>query len=80
MLTIYYQLGQDFITNWGSFALLQIGAAQLLQNGADVITNWGKLYHRFGQLLQIEAIITNWDIRNTINILLEPLTMHNNMG
>ena len=27
MLTIYYQLGQDFITNWGSFALLQIGAA-----------------------------------------------------
>ena len=47
----YYKLGQ---------ALLQIGAAQLLQIGASVITNWGR-YYKLGQnLLQIGAGITNW--------------------
>ena len=68
ILTIYYKLGQGFITNWGSFVLLQIGAsvitnsapAWLLQNGADVITNWGS-YYKLGQpLLQIGAAIINW--------------------
>ena len=65
---------QPFITNWGKVllqiwaalfyykleqVLLQIGAAQLLQNGADVITNWGN-YYKLGQpLLQNGAAITN---------------------
>ena len=59
------KLGQlRFITNSGSFILLQIGAAfyklgqVLLQIGA-AITNWGKLCYKLGQLLQIGAIITN---------------------
>ena len=40
--------------------LLQIEAAQLLQNRADVITNWGS-YYKLGQpLLKIGAAITNW--------------------
>ena len=33
----------------------------LLQNRA-AITNWGKMYYKLGQILQIRAIITNWDI------------------
>ena len=62
ILTISYKLGQGCIRNWGSFVLLPIGAAYLLQNGAGVITNWGKCYCKFGQLLQNGAIITNWGI------------------
>ena len=59
ILTIYYKLGQGFITNSGSFVLLQIGAAQLIQNGA-AITNQGNRYYKLGQtLLQIRAAITN---------------------
>ena len=68
ILTIYYKLGQGFITNSGSFVLLQIGAAQLIQNGAAItnqgnryyklganfITNQGS-YYKSGQLLQIGA-------------------------
>ena len=53
-------LGQGFITNWGSFALLQIGAAQLLQNGADDITNWGSYYKLVQPFLKTGAnFITN---------------------
>ena len=69
-------MGQGCIRNWGSFLLLPIAAAYLLQNGAGVITNWGS-YYKLGQpLLQIGAnviansgsyykngaIITNWGI------------------
>ena len=39
--TMHYKLGQAIITNWGSFVLLQIGAAQLLESGTSVIKNWG---------------------------------------
>ena len=64
---MYYKLGQDFVTNWGSFVyyelgktLSQIGAASLLQIRASVVTNWGS-YYKLGQLLQIGAkCITNW--------------------
>ena len=60
ILTIYYKLGQGCIRNWGSFVLLPIAAAYLLQNGAGVITNWGS-YYKLGQpLLQIGAnVIAN---------------------
>ena len=61
-------MGESCITNWGSFVLLQIGTAYLLQNGAGVITNWGKLYHKLGQLLQVGVIITIWGITPTHNI------------
>ena len=64
---MYYKLGQDFVTNWGSFVyyelgktLSQIGAASLLQIRASVVTNWGN-YYRLGQpFLQNSAAITNW--------------------
>ena len=68
-------IGASVITNWGSFILLQIGAAFLLQIGSSVIANWGSLiitnqgkfytnqgsYYKLGKpLLQIGAAITNW--------------------
>ena len=53
---MYYKLGQACVTNWGSFVLFQIRA--------NVVTNWGKMYYKLGQVLQIRAIITNWDIKN----------------
>ena len=54
------------ITNWGSFILLQIGAAFFIANwGSLIITNQGS-YNKLGQpLLQIGAAITNWGI--TVN-------------
>ena len=57
-----YKLGQT---------LLQIGAASLLQIRASVVTNWGKMYYKLGQVLQIRAIITNWDIILTQSIFNE---------
>ena len=54
ILTISYKLGQGCIRNWGSFVLLPIGAAYLLQK-------WGRCYYKLGQmLLQIRAAITKW--------------------
>ena len=73
---MYYKLGQACVTNWGSFVLLQIRAnvvynlgqlhycklgQPLLQNRV-AITKWGKIYYKLGQVLQIRAIIANWDI------------------
>ena len=58
---MYYKLGQACVTSWDSFvllqigeALLQIGAASLLQIRESVVTNWGS-YYKLGQLLQIGA-------------------------
>ena len=66
---MYYKLGQAGVTNQGSFVLLQvranvvtIGAASLTQIRAIFVTNWGKMYYKFGQVLQIRAIITSWGI------------------
>ena len=54
-------MGQGFITNWGSFVLLQIGASVITNWGSLIITNQGKFYYKSGQLLQIRAtVITNW--------------------
>ena len=61
-------MGRGFITNWGIFVLLQIGASVvtnwgslILQNGADAITNLGS-YYKLGQpLLPIGVAIANWD-------------------
>ena len=63
---MYYKWGQDSVTNWGCFVLLNIGktllqirAVSLLQIGASVVTTWGS-YYKLGQpLLQIRAAITN---------------------
>ena len=68
ILIIYYKLGQGFVTNWGSFVLLQIGASVITNWGSLVITKWGSYYklgscyYKLGQLLQIGAIIPNWGI------------------
>ena len=49
---MYNKSGQACVTNWGSFALLQIRAS--------VATSWGS-YYKLGQLLlQNRAAITNW--------------------
>ena len=68
LLTIYYKLEQDFITNWSSFVLLQIGVSVITNWGSLVITKWGRRitnwssHYKLGQpLLQIGAAITNWD-------------------
>ena len=67
---MYFKLGQDSVTNWGNFVLLQIRAnwdsyyklgQPLLQN-RTAISNCGKMYYKLGQVLQISAIITNWEI------------------
>ena len=51
ILTIYYKLGKGFITNWGSFVLLQIGASVITNWSSLVITKWGRRYWKLGQLL-----------------------------
>ena len=52
---MHYKSGQVFVTNWGSFVLLQIRAS--------VFTNWGS-YYKLGQtLLQNRAAITIWGKR-----------------
>ena len=57
---MYYKLRQACVTNCGSFVLLQIGAASLLQIEASIVTNCGS-YYKLGQpLLQNRAAITNW--------------------
>ena len=64
---MYYKLGQACVTSWDSFvllqigeALLQIGAASLLQIRESVVTNWGS-YYKLGQLLlKNRSVITNW--------------------
>ena len=52
------EIGASFVANWGSYYKL---GQPLLQNRA-AITNCGKMYYKLGQVLQIRAIITNWDI------------------
>ena len=47
----YYKSGQ---------ALLQIGAASLLQIRSSVVTNWGSYYILGQPLLLNRAAITNW--------------------
>ena len=61
ILTVYYNLGQGVITNWGSFVFLQIGASVITDWGSLVVAKWSRRYYKLGQLLQIRAtIITNW--------------------
>ena len=58
---MYYKLQQACVTNWGSFALLQIRANVITNRGSFIITNWDKFYNKLGQpLLQNRAAVTNW--------------------
>ena len=43
---LYYKLGFNVVTSWGSF----------------IITNWGSYYKLGQPLLQNREAITNWDI------------------
>ena len=53
------QTEASVVTNWGSYCKL---GQPSLQNRAG-ITNWGKMYcNKLGEVLQISAIITNWDV------------------
>ena len=54
----YYKLGQTLL-KIGAASLLQLG--QLSQIKATVIAKWGS-YNKLGKVLQIRAIVTNWDI------------------
>ena len=62
----YYKLEQlHFIPNWGKcyYKLAQLNYYKPGQVSLQIraaITNSGNRYYKFGQLLQIEAIITNW--------------------
>ena len=56
------QIGPKLYHKLGNF-LLPIGESVITKLGKlCFITNWGKRYYKLGQLLQIEAIITNWSI------------------
>ena len=63
---VLLQIRANVVTNWGSFIITNWGKCcyklrqPLLRNRA-AITNWGKIYYKLGQVLQIRAIITNWD-------------------
>ena len=52
---MYYKLGQAWVTNWGSFVLLQIRANVVTNWGSFIIRNLGNCYYKLGQLLQIRA-------------------------
>ena len=52
------QIGVNVVINWDSYIKLR---QPLLQTRAS-IKNWGKVYYKLGQVLQIWAVITNWDI------------------
>ena len=54
---MYYEFGQDFLTNWGSFVLLQIRANVVANWGSFIITNLGNCCYKLRQLLQIRAIV-----------------------
>ena len=67
-----YKLGQAFVTNWGSFVLLQITANVVTNRDSFSVTNWvstvknwgncyklSKCYYKIGQLFQIGAGNTN---------------------
>ena len=54
-------MGQGFVTNWGSFVILQIGESVITNCGSLIITKWGRRCYKLGQLLPIRAtVITNW--------------------
>ena len=44
------------------------------------ITNWGKPYYKLGQLLQVGAIITNWDITVGFHFCPPPLPFEQHVG
>ena len=72
ILTVYYKLGQGFITNWGSFVLLKIRVGVITNWGSLVIKKCGRPYYKLGQLLQIKAtVITNWGSYHKLGILLQ---------
>ena len=64
---MYYKMRQACVTNWGSFALLEIRVNVVKNWDSFMIANWGKCCYKLGQLLQIRAAvlqtsaaITNW--------------------
>ena len=76
----HYKLGKTLL-QIGATLLLQTGASVVincrsycklgqssLQNRA-AIRNWGKMYYKLGQVLQIRAIITKWDIATYLALI-----------
>ena len=59
------QIGASVVTNWGSYYKL---GQPLLQNRAAVI-NWDKGYYKFGQVLQIKAIIPICGIKIVLQVM-----------
>ena len=43
---MYYKLVQDYISNWGSFVLLEIRANVVTNWGSFIITNWDKCCYK----------------------------------
>ena len=56
-----FKMRQVYVTNWGSFVLLQIRANIVTNWGIFFITNWGKCCYKLRELLQLEAKrLINW--------------------
>ena len=78
---MYYKLGQAFVTNWGSFVLLQIRANVVKNWDSFLIPDWGNCYYKLGQnVLQVRAIITNWGIIPTTPNTLKHVDKGNRNG
>ena len=62
---VLLQIRANVVTNWGSFIITNWGSyyklGQLLLLNRRAITSWGKINYKLGQVLQIWAIITNWN-------------------
>ena len=63
---MHYKLGQGYVTNWGSFILLQIRqmllqiwAPSILQFGTSVVKDWGSYFRLRQPLLQNRDAFTN---------------------
>ena len=56
------QIGASVVTNWGNY--YKLGQPWFQNRGA--ITNLGKRYYKFGQVLEIRAIIRNWCMIGTM--------------
>ena len=50
-------MAHAFVTNWGSFVLLQIGANVVTNWGCLIFINYGKCYYKFGQLLKVSTTV-----------------------
>ena len=69
----YYKLGQTLCNMGMLFHIRATVVTKRALKNREAITNWDNMYYKLGEVLQIRAIITNWDI--TVALLLILLTL-----